>query len=105
MEFPAGVPDVDDAEGIVGVIFGVLLWLLITGLFLFCLWWLGAIFWFSVLLFAAMLYWIFFRALRLVFKNANRCKNKLKESIAYGLGYTLLYNCWIYLIILIGHSW
>jgi hypothetical protein len=105
IEAPSGVPDLDDAEGIIGIVLGILLWLLITGLFLVCIWWVGAIFWFSILLFAAMLYWIFFRALRLVFKNGNRCKNKLKESVLYGLGYTILYNCWIYLIIFVGHSW
>jgi hypothetical protein len=43
-----------------------------------------------------MLYWIFFRALRLVFKNSNRAKGSLLESIKWGVVYTTLYNFWIY---------
>jgi hypothetical protein len=49
-----------------------------------------------VLTFIAMLYWIFFRALRLVFKNSNKSKGDLIESVKWGLTYTTLYNFWIY---------
>ena len=29
-----------------------------------------------------MLYWVFFRALRLVFKNSNRCRGRLGASLS-----------------------
>ena len=82
------------------IVFGIFLWLVVTVLIGIFIWLFGTIIWTGVIVFIAMLYWIFFRALRLVFKNSNKCKNNLKISLAYGLGYTTLYNFWIYAIIL-----
>ena len=90
-------------DGIEGVILSIVLWLVMTILIALFLWLFGAVFWTGIIVFIAMLYWIFFRALRLVFKNSNKCKGKLTTSIAYGLGYTTLYNFWIYGIILATH--
>lgn len=101
LELPSDIPDV--GEGITGVILGILAWILFSILLLIFIWFLGAVIWTMILVFAAMLYWIFFRALRLVFKNSNKCKGDLTTSIAYGLGYTTLYNFWIYGIILATH--
>lgn len=101
IELPSDIPDV--GEGIAGIIIGILAWILFSILLLLFIWVFGAIVWTMVLVFAAMLYWIFFRALRLVFKNSNKCKNNLTASFAYGLGYTTLYNFWIYGVILASH--
>lgn len=101
LELPSDVPDIE--EGIAVVILGILAWVLFSILLLLFIWIFGAVLWTMILVFAAMLYWIFFRALRLVFKNSNKCKNNLMASIAYGLGYTALYNFWIYGIILGAH--
>jgi hypothetical protein len=95
--------DIADAEGCAGIIIGIIAWLLFSGLILLFLWVFGAVMWAMTLIFAAMLYWIFFRALRLVFKNSNRCKGDLKMSLVYGFSYTVLYNFWIYGIILGAH--
>jgi hypothetical protein len=100
-ELTGEVPDI--GEGIAGVILGILAWILFSILLLMFIWLFSAVVWTMILVFAAMLYWIFFRALRLVFKNSNKCKDKLTRSIAYGLGYTVLYNFWIYGIILATH--
>jgi hypothetical protein len=94
-------PDV--AEGFAGLLLGFLAWILFTILLILLIWLFGALLWPMILVFAAMLYWIFFRALRLVFKNSNKCKGNLVTSILYGLGYTILYNFWIYGIILASH--
>lgn len=101
LELPSDIPEV--GEGIVGVIVGILMWFLFSMLLLLFIWLFGIFFWTIILVFAAMLYWIFFRALRLVFKNSKKCKNNLTSSIAYGLGYTILYNFWMYGIILATH--
>ena len=101
LELPSDLPDL--GEGIAGVFLGILAWVLFSVLLLLFIWLFGAIVWTMILVFAAMLYWIFFRALRLVFKNSNKCKDNLTTSIAYGLGYTALYNFWIYGIILATH--
>ena len=98
----ADVLDIAD-DGIGGIIIGILSWLFVAILVVFFIWFFGAILWGLVLVFSAMLYWIFFRAIRLVFKNANKCKNDLIKSIYYGVIYTVLYNFWIYGIILVSH--
>ncbi len=90
-------------DGIEGIILSIVLWVVVTILIGLFLWLFGAVLWTGIIVFIAMLYWIFFRALRLVFKNSNKCKGNLATSIAYGLGYTTLYNFWIYGIILATH--
>jgi hypothetical protein len=56
----------------------------------------------GLMIFLAMLYWIFFRALRLVFKNSAKCKGDIVKSMSYGAGYSILYSSWIYGIIFIA---
>ncbi len=101
IELPLDIPGV--GEGIAGIIIGILAWLLFSILLLLFVWVFGAVFWTMILIFAAMLYWIFFRAIRLVFKNSNKCKDNLTTSIVYGFGYSTLYIFWIYGIILSTH--
>ncbi|QNA43049.1 hypothetical protein [Lacibacter sediminis] len=101
MELSGDMLDAD--EGIAGIIFGIIAWLLFSIFLIVFIWFFSAIVWAMILAFAAMLYWIFFRALRLVFKNSNKCKGKLMSSMLYGLGYTVLYNFWIYGIMLTTH--
>ncbi|WP_281638311.1 hypothetical protein [Flavobacterium marginilacus] len=95
----ADLPDLN--EGIAGIILGIILWIIATLVFGYLFFIFGAIIWISILTFMAMLYWVFFRALRLIFKNANECNGNLRRSLLYGISYTILYNFWIYGIILI----
>ncbi len=90
-----------DADGIAGIIVSFILWILATIIISYLFFWLGANIWFSVLVFLAMLYWIFFRALRLIFKKSPECSGNVERSIFYGIAYTILYNFWIYGIILL----
>ena len=71
----------------------------------FLIWLVGAVLWTGILIFAAMLYWVFFRALRFVFQNANRCRGRWAASIGYGGGHAGLYTCWVDAIILAAHYW
>jgi hypothetical protein len=82
-------------EIVVWIVVGIIaiLFILVFGWFL----------WAVILAIFAMLYWIFFRALRMVFKMAPVCKDNLLKSMGYGLFYTVLYNCWIYGIIFSLH--
>lgn len=98
-----GIDFIDVGDGIEGILFSIVLWIVVTILIALFIWLFGAIFWTGIIVFIAMLYWIFFRALRLVFKNSNKCKGNLKTSITYGISYTILYNFWIYCIILAIH--
>lgn len=90
-------------DGIGGLILGFILWFAVAVLATFLLYFLGVFFWSAALIFAAMLYWIFFRALRLVFKNSKLCRGNLFKSIAFGLFYSFLYISWIYGIIFLLH--
>ena len=100
-EFPEEIPDA--GEGIGGVILGIIAWLAFSILLLILIWFFGVVLWTMILVFAAMLYWIFYRALRLVFKHSGKCKGKLMLSAGYGFVYTILYNFWIYALLLAGH--
>jgi hypothetical protein len=94
------MPDI--GEGIGGVIVTILVWLMISVVFGILLWGLGAVIWFSVLVFAAMLYWIFYRATRLVLKNSRECEGQFDLSFLYSLGYTCFYTIWIFAVIYIS---
>ena len=95
------MPAVGDSIG--GIIISIILWILFTIVLVFLLYFLGVFFWATILFFAAMLYWIFFRALRLVFKNSRHCKGDLLKSFGFGFFYSLLYISWIYGIIFLGN--
>ncbi|UOQ66904.1 hypothetical protein [Hymenobacter volaticus] len=99
------LPDVnlDAGEGCGGVIIALLLWLIAAVVAIFLLWCFAAIAWGVLLVFVSMLYWVFFRSLRLVFRHSSMCKGRFSVSLCYGLVYTLLYNFWIYGIILTAH--
>jgi heme O synthase-like polyprenyltransferase len=86
-------------DGILGIVISIGLWLVMTVLITLFIWLFGAVLWTGVIVFVAMLYWVFFRALRMVFKNSNKCKDNLTSSIMYGIAYTALYTFWIYGII------
>jgi len=84
-------------------ILAVILWIAISVILIILLWYFGAILWSGILLFVATLYWIFFRALRVVFKNSKKCKGNLRLSFITGFTYTVLYNFWIYGVIFLLH--
>lgn len=85
-------------DGIIGILISIVVWLAVSIALVFFFWALGAVLWVGGVLFVAMLYWIFFRALRLVFKNSYHCKGNVFKSIAYALFYTFLYNSWMYAV-------
>ncbi|MBF9221404.1 hypothetical protein [Hymenobacter ruricola] len=99
------LPDFDfsDGHGILGILAAIVLAAVVAILAVFVIWLVGALLWSGILIFAAMLYWVFFRALRLVFKNSNRCRGRLGASVWEGFWYASLYTCWIYSIIMAAH--
>lgn len=96
-------PGIDMGDGCIPDGEGILAWLAAAVLAILLIWVLSSVLWLLILVFAAMLYWIFFRALRLVFRKGPVCRGNLGRSLLYGLYYTVLYNCWIYGIILGAH--
>lgn len=96
---------VDVGDGIGGIVLSILLWIVMAIVVSIALWIFANVLAVVVLTFIAMLYWVFFRALRLVFKNSNKSKGNLMESIKLGLAYTTLYNFWIYGIFILTVYW
>jgi hypothetical protein len=90
------IGDLGGDEGCVGVLVGVLVWVAVALALSIVLWLFGEILLVALFAFMAMLYWIFFRALRLVFRHSHQTRGRLMASLGYGLVYTLLYNSWIY---------
>lgn len=93
--------DIPDAgsDGVGGIIFGIIAWIFFTIVLLIVLYVVGVFFWSILFLLLAMLYWIYFRALRLIFKNSGRCKGNIIKSFGLGFLYSALYVSWIYGII------
>ena len=92
-----------EADGLWGLLAALLLALVAAIAAVFLVWAVGALLWTSVLVFAAMLYWVFFRALRLVFKNSNRCRGQWLTSLQMGFWHAGLYTVWVYAIIYAAH--
>lgn len=94
------LPDLDLADGADELAAAVFAWIAIAFAFIALLFLFENVILAFILLMAAMLYWIFFRAVRLVLKNSLRCRGNFPKAALYGFGYTLLYSSWIYAILL-----
>ena len=92
-------PSVDVGEGIGGIVLSILLWIAMTILILVLLLVLEAVFWFSLFIILTTLYWLFFRALKLVFAKSSATKGDLGISALYSMSYTALYVGWIFGIV------
>jgi len=93
------LPPIEAGDGIGGLILSILLWIGMTILFFILLILLEAVFWISIFIILAMLYWLFFRALKLVFSKSKLTQGNLKKSIVYSFIYSVLYLGWIFGII------
>lgn len=85
-----------DADDLGGILVSILLWIGWAILVAVAVWFFSEVILVAISSFAAMLYWIFFRALRLIFNNSNQCRGNIWESARNGAFYTVLYNFWIY---------
>ena len=95
-----GLVDADDLEG---CLFSILAWIIIGVFGTLILWSLGAIIWAAILVIAGLLYWVIFRAYRLIFRNSSKCKKDFWKSLKIAALFTFLYSCWIYAIIFGTH--
>lgn len=82
---------IDAGDGIGAFLLSLLMWIGMTILIIVLLIVLEVVFWFSIFILLAMLYWVFFSALKLVFSKSKDTKGAIGISAVYGLSYTLLY--------------
>ncbi len=85
-----------DGDDLGSILVSILLWIGWAILVAVAVWLFSEVIVVAITSFAGMLYWIFFRALRLVFNNSNQCRGNIWESVRNGAFYTVLYNFWIY---------
>lgn len=87
---------IDGGDGIGGLIASIFLWITITIAILVLLILFEALFWLSLFVIFASLYWIFARALRVVFYQGRRTNGDLSASVVNALTYTVLYTAWLF---------
>ncbi len=97
--------DLGDASGVgddlVGCLMTLVLWVAALVLIVALLWLLSQVIAALPVIILA-LYWIFYRALRVVFSKSRLCRGRLLPSMGYGLLYTILYTGWIFAVLWIG---
>lgn len=98
-DLDVGVPDAGLGDGLEGIVLAILWWIVASIVLVLLLIFLEVILWLSVFIILAMLYWVFFRALRAVFSHGQQTKGNVSLSVQYALGYTALYLGWIFGII------
>jgi hypothetical protein len=97
------LPDVSDSgDDLIGCLLSIVLWIALAVVIVVLLPVLVELAWVVFFVLAAMLYWVFYRALRVVFSHARRCRGKLALSAGYALFYTALYTGWLFAILQIS---
>lgn len=110
LRWPSGFDNLDFAtyevphvDGLLGFLSALAVGLLAAAAALVVVWLIGTVLWAGAIIFAAMLYWVFFRALRLIFKNSNRCRGQWADSLRQGIWYAGWYTVWVYAVIYAAH--
>jgi hypothetical protein len=96
------LPDLSDGgDDLVGCILAIVLWIGVTLVIIIVLPLLIELVWAVAFILIAVLYWIFYRALRVVFIQSRRCQGNWPRSLGYAGFYTLLYMGWLFVVLLI----
>jgi hypothetical protein len=91
-EFP------DLGEGLEGLLVGIVLWIVIAIFTIVLLFFLETILWASLMITVASLHWIFYRAIKLVFRNSSTTKGEILKSAKLSFYYTFVYVGWMYAV-------
>jgi hypothetical protein len=97
----SNLPDVTPSfelagEGLGGIILSIVSWIVFIIVIFLLLYVLANMVWGIIFVLAVIVYWIFYRALRLAFIKSRSCKGKVLLSLGYGLMYTIMYMSWVY---------
>ncbi|OIQ23584.1 MAG: hypothetical protein BM549_03195 [Lacinutrix sp. MedPE-SW] len=98
------VPFIDASDGIGGLVISIIAWIGMTILAFVFLILLEFAFWLSIFIIIMLLYWLFFRALKLVFSKAPKTKGNIGLSLSYALAYTSLYLGWLFLTVYLAQK-
>ncbi|HSD84991.1 MAG TPA: hypothetical protein VLG46_14080, partial [Anaerolineae bacterium] len=99
------LPDLPDGgDDLVGCLFSIGLWVVVAVLIITLLPVVLEVVWAVLFLLIAVLYWIFYRALRVVFIQSRKCRGNWLRSVGYAGFYTVLYTGWLFVVVLIVKS-
>jgi hypothetical protein len=84
-------------EGIIGILLSMLLWIVLSIAIIILLIIIANMLWGVIFILGVMLYWLFYKAYRYVFKKSRLCRHRIGLSLKYSLLFTILYTGWIYL--------
>ncbi|MBL6445613.1 hypothetical protein JMN32_04790 [Fulvivirga sp. 29W222] len=94
--------ELDGDDACAGILISIVVWILVTiGIILF-LFLAELILSFAWIALVAVIYWVFIRALKLVFSKSRKCEGNLLRSFYYGFSYTTLYLGWVYGVIYVS---
>lgn len=95
------LPDLSDGgDDLVGCLFSIVLWVAVAALIIILLPIVIELVWAVAFIVIAGLYWIFYRALRVVFWQSHKCRGNRLRSAGYAGFYTLLYIGWLFVVVL-----
>lgn len=94
------VPDLGGGgDDLVGCLVSLVLWVVVAILLMVLFWLFVQVLAFVLPWVLLALYWMFYRALRIVFAKADVCRGQLLRSMGYGLLYSTLYTGWLFLVL------
>ena len=94
------VPDLGSSgDDLVGCLVSIVLWIVIAIVLMVLFWVLVQVLAFALPWVLLALYWLFYRALHLVFDKAPQTRGKILPSLGYALLFTVLYTGWLFLLL------
>jgi hypothetical protein len=91
--------DAADALSALEILGETVTWIAISIAILLVLVFLATVLWAAVLALGFMLYWLLYRAIRIVLLKGPKCRGNLKLSFLYAAWYSFLYCGWIFAIV------
>lgn len=97
------LPEVSDAgDDLIGCLLSIVFWLVVSVGIVFALWLIQQLLVLALPALVFLLYWVFYRALRIVSGKSRICRGRLWPSLGYSLMYTALYVGWLFVVIWVG---
>ncbi len=91
------LPNVSDAgDDLIGCLLTIVFWVVMSVVALLLVWIIEQLLILTLPSVAVLLYWLFYRALRVVFARSRVCRGRVWRSLGYSLLYTVLYVGWLF---------
>lgn len=98
-----GIPD--GGDDLVGCLLSIVLWVVAAIVITLLVWAIAQVLSVVLPLLGVALYWLFYRALKLVFSKSAECCKQFGPTLKYSLLYTLLFTGWLFVVLEISKQW